>query len=183
MYFAVQWKGFGTYRNVSRAIARKAGVAYLDFFPLSALRPDAAVAKHAPFPKLPNSSKVLFGIMDCLHMCLPGPPDDWSHLLFGIILERIELPWPARTNKDTIRVSAPTPREFFPKKTWFSRAPSVRLTWPWSNAAHDPTAVSEVEPPLVCRPWWPYRPRARNESSRQKLCANANARAALSTMR
>ena len=51
MYFAVQWKGFGTYRNVSRAIARKAGVAYLDFFPLSALRPDAAVAKHVPFPK------------------------------------------------------------------------------------------------------------------------------------
>jgi hypothetical protein len=170
-YFAGQWRGFGAYRNISRAIARKAGAAYLDFFPLSALRPDAAVAKHAPLPKLRDA--VLHGMMDCLHMCLPGPPDEWSHLLSGLILERIELPWPAHSlslaaSKKSAPENAQTPREYFEKKTWLGHGPNARYTWPWPSAVE---RVASARAPLVCRPWWPYRPHVRNETSRQNICA------------
>ena len=62
---AYQWDQFESFNNVTRRIAAAHGVPYLDVYRATALRP--------------GGRRPAFH--DCLHYCLPGPPDDWVRML------------------------------------------------------------------------------------------------------
>lgn len=125
--FAKQWTGWQDHREVARRLAASSGVAYLDIYPLAGKRPDAAVGRrHSP-------EKAQFE-NDCVHFCLPGPPDTWNRLLFNHILDKLE--WPSLSS------SSATPLE--------------KLGYPSSinmaKAAHLKSVNATVQSPW----WWPY---------------------------
>jgi hypothetical protein len=101
-FYAPQYRDFGRYRAVARAMATALGVSFLDIHPSAALRPDAARARYIgrrwkhKLRWLDNGSTVgeLANQMpmDCVHVCLPGPPDSWSYQIFNLILERVLSP-------------------------------------------------------------------------------------------
>ena len=62
---AYNWDQFEGFNNVTRRVAAAHGVTYLDVYLATALRP--------------GGRRPAFH--DCLHYCLPGPPDDWVRML------------------------------------------------------------------------------------------------------
>lgn len=65
------WGDFAAQNNVARRLVKQVGGVWLDVDPMTALRPDG----HLSPPK------------DCLHYCLPGPPDEWTRMLYHMIVE------------------------------------------------------------------------------------------------
>ena len=61
---------------IARALAQDAGAWFVDLAGPSLQRPDAA--------KGLNESKKTTA-EDCVHYCLPGPPDDWSRMLIQLL--------------------------------------------------------------------------------------------------
>ena len=87
-FWGRQHKALGNYRAIGRSVALRLGASFLDIHHLAALRPDAAKARYNQLrPKeaigVDNRSR------DCVHTCLPGPPDAWSYLLLNLIFERV----------------------------------------------------------------------------------------------
>ena len=133
LYFAAQWAGFGLYRRISRDVAAAAGVAYLDIHFPSALRPDAALAKHVTHVEvrtggmrnrteawLTETRRILPSNRDCLHYCLPGPTDEFGRLLFSLMLDQLKLTWPAqigvrawRRDPELLHTEKPAPHQYF----------------------------------------------------------------------
>ena len=64
------WHRFGPQAAVARGIVERAGHAYLDTYTQTAMRPGG----HHPSRH------------DCVHWCLPGPPDEWTRLLLLLLL-------------------------------------------------------------------------------------------------
>jgi len=60
-----KWHHFAPQNGVARRLVEAAGHAYLDTYTQTALRPGG----HHPSRH------------DCVHWCLPGPPDEWTRLL------------------------------------------------------------------------------------------------------
>lgn len=63
------WANFSVYDAVASSVAREAGMPVLDLSPLY-LRPDA------------HTRKPVGHVLDCLHLCLPGPLDLFAILMF-----------------------------------------------------------------------------------------------------
>ena len=84
-YWGRQHRALGPYRAIGRDVASRLGASFLDIYHLAELRPDAAKARYNPLQPngVDNSTR------DCVHMCLPGPPDEWSYLLINLIVERV----------------------------------------------------------------------------------------------
>ena len=150
-FFAAQYRDFGRYRSVARTTATALGVSFLDIHPSAALRPDAARARYTGrrwkkdiVRKLANGSTVTERggeyPMDCVHMCLPGPPDAWSYQIFNLILERVPLPLTGRASP-TAATGHLVQREVR-RGEFLPRSPGIPL--------YDvPSASSEW--------WWPYK--------------------------
>ena len=55
---------------------------FLDVYDVSATRPDDTIGAHFVPPKLEQDDPKQH---DCVHWCLPGPPDTFSRLLFNLL--------------------------------------------------------------------------------------------------
>ncbi|GJP66901.1 hypothetical protein CLOP_g23779 [Closterium sp. NIES-67] len=65
------WGDFARQNEIARELVRGVGGVFLDVDYMTALRPDG----HSSPPA------------DCLHYCLPGPPDEWTRLLYHMLLD------------------------------------------------------------------------------------------------
>jgi hypothetical protein len=171
-FFAPQYRDFGRYRAVARSMATALSISFLDIHPSAALRPDAARARYIGrrwtynLHRLANGSTVRERggqrPMDCVHMCLPGPPDSWSYLIFNLILERVPSPL---TSPATGRSASPSPTaaatghfvqrelrrgEFLPRlpSSLLYDVPSDSSEW-WWPYKHAPVARAVRRSPLV----------------------------------
>lgn len=70
-----QWQQVRTFSQLTGWIAMHWGVGFLDIGPLSLQRPDATMAHGA---KIGTTA-----VEDCVHYCMPGPPDTWVQLLYN----------------------------------------------------------------------------------------------------
>lgn len=90
--------------KLTEYLALSIGSSYIDIGPISALRPDGAMARftkkarsHALIHERAVTTRSLrsqAGTIDedCLHSCLPGPVDTWSRLLLSLIQQRFSRP-------------------------------------------------------------------------------------------
>lgn len=86
--WARSWRGLRQLQLIGGWIATFHAVSYLDVFPLSAMRPDAAMgARELPAERAARAARPGRPLNpDCVHYCLPGPPDTWNRLLLGLLL-------------------------------------------------------------------------------------------------
>ncbi|GJP34050.1 hypothetical protein CLOM_g18522 [Closterium sp. NIES-68] len=69
MKLPYHWGDFGAQNAVAKQLVEGVGGVFLDVDPMTVLRPDG----HLDPPR------------DCLHYCLPGPPDEWIRLLYHML--------------------------------------------------------------------------------------------------
>ena len=63
-----------------RSVASEVGASHLDLTPLAATRPDRHMGAYKNFW---HRAPVPLPLRDCLHYCLPGPPDAFARTLVG----------------------------------------------------------------------------------------------------
>ena len=142
-----QWALQDTLSRISASVGEQAGVSYLDVFSLSAMRPDAALGAAYFDARFPNNSRRV----DCVHYCLPGPPDTWNRLLFSLLHASAE-EWfgPAQGRRKGAR-REPLEPETVAAVHEASRRPTNFSQWQgWRR----PAARRQV-PALRSMPWWP----------------------------
>ena len=144
-HYALQWEGWHRHRETARRVAAKTGVAFLDMFPLAGKRPDATIGRHylPPLRKIGNRTVEWGGVVaegDCVHFCLPGPPDTWSRLLFNHVLD--ELDW-----------RSPSPSQSRMQSEAWLEYPSSYIM----GAREHLNAAEKLQEKLQTPWWWPYR--------------------------
>ena len=66
MQYDAEWKAFPAQNKIAHRLFREAGAHFLDVYEMSRERPGGRMG-------------------DCIHYCLPGPPDDWNLMLFAAV--------------------------------------------------------------------------------------------------
>ena len=78
------WHELYRINEVARWVASEVGTGFIDVAPLSAQRPDAAMARHVG-NVMPEG-----GSEDCVHYCQPGPVDTWVQLWYNYVLATVQ---------------------------------------------------------------------------------------------
>ncbi|KAL1519925.1 hypothetical protein AB1Y20_023413 [Prymnesium parvum] len=138
--WSADWAELHRINEAARWLAAAARVGFLDVSPLSALRPDATMARHARRRGAADD--------DCVHFCQPGPVDTWVRLLFSY--------W--AFTPAALAPAARRPRReagaFFrlPRDEWLSARGSAQ-----ARALED--CVGRSKPCFTCladQQWWPF---------------------------
>jgi hypothetical protein len=88
--FAGQWSRWRTHvLPTTRAIATAAGVSYLDISSIAATRPDMHLGT---WRRWDDRRPLAEDRRDCVHYCLPGPPDTFARLLFNQLQSQSQRP-------------------------------------------------------------------------------------------
>ena len=152
-YLSAQWNGWSTYRSVARQLAEAVGATFFDTYPLAALRPDAAIGRFMDKVAEGQQKSISDAFRDCVHFCLPGPPDEWSRILAGLLVESPELPWPPRlwSRVPALPRAEKDKHEFFHRSLWATHT---------TLGNHLPTPPAEENLGATYR-WWPYQNNSR----------------------
>lgn len=104
--FARQWAGWRTLVPVARAIATAAGASFLDISTLAGTRPDLHLGA---WRRWDSRRQLRDDERDCVHYCLPGPPDTFGRLVYNVLLAVFGCRHVTCTARAQARGQAPAP--------------------------------------------------------------------------